>query len=79
MPLNWKKFKFEKLCFSRNCHKAFEVILPFFVVIFIASKYQIPHWLVTKICTIKSPNFVTAHNFVTAADNFCEALLGFQL
>jgi hypothetical protein len=29
--------------------------------------------------TVKSPNFVTAHNFVTAADNFCEALLGFQL
>jgi hypothetical protein len=25
--------------------------------------------------TVKSPNFVTAHYFVTAADNFCEALI----
>ncbi len=32
-----------------------------------------------KCGTVKSPNFVIAHNFVTAADNFCEALLGFQL
>ncbi len=32
-----------------------------------------------KLGTVKSPNFVTAHNFVMAADNFCEALLGFQL
>ncbi len=29
------------------------------------------------ISTVKSPNFVTAHNFVTTADNFCEALIGF--
>jgi hypothetical protein len=28
--------------------------------------------------TVKSPNFGTAHNFGTAADNFCEALIGFQ-
>jgi hypothetical protein len=28
--------------------------------------------------TVKSPNFGTAHNFGTAADNFCEALVGFQ-
>ncbi len=27
--------------------------------------------------TVKSPNFVTAHYFVTAAENFCEALIGF--
>jgi hypothetical protein len=27
--------------------------------------------------TVKSPNFVTAHYFVTAAENFCEALKGF--
>ncbi len=37
---------------------------------------QFKPWLFT---TVKSPNFVTAHNFVTAADNFCEALLGFLL
>jgi hypothetical protein len=29
------------------------------------------------ITTVKSPNFVTAHYFVTAAENFCEALIGF--
>ncbi len=27
--------------------------------------------------TVKSPNFVTAHYFVTAAEIFCEALKGF--
>jgi hypothetical protein len=27
--------------------------------------------------TVKSPNFVTAHYFVTATGNFCEALIGF--
>ncbi len=27
--------------------------------------------------TVKSPNFVTAYYFVTAAENFCEALIGF--
>jgi hypothetical protein len=27
--------------------------------------------------TVKSPNFVTAHYFATAAENFCEALIGF--
>jgi hypothetical protein len=29
--------------------------------------------------TVKSPNFVTAHNFVTAAGNVCEVLFGYQL
>jgi hypothetical protein len=29
--------------------------------------------------TVQSPNFVTAHNFVTPAENFCEPLFGFQL
>jgi hypothetical protein len=32
---------------------------------------------VNKPTTVKSPNFVTAHYFVTAAENFCEALIGF--
>ncbi len=40
---------------------------------------QITMETIFQIVTVKSPNFVTAHNFVTAADNFCEALLGFQL
>jgi hypothetical protein len=30
-----------------------------------------------QIGTVKSPNFVTAHYFFTAAENFCEALIGF--
>jgi hypothetical protein len=34
---------------------------------------DLQHWL----HTVKSPNFVKAHNFVTTADNFCEALIGF--
>jgi hypothetical protein len=29
--------------------------------------------------TVKSPNFVTAHNFVMPAENFSEALFAFQL
>ncbi len=32
-----------------------------------------------KFTSVKSPNFVTAHYFVTAAENFCEALIGFLL
>jgi hypothetical protein len=37
------------------------------------SRFQSPK----SVCTVKSPNFVMAHYFVTAAENFCEALIGF--
>ncbi len=36
------------------------------------------HMFLGLLDTVKSPNFGTAHNFGTAADNFCEALIGFQ-